>query len=177
MKRTLKLLALGIIISIGSCKKGENDPFLSLKSRDARICGTWVLKSSEATTTYSYKIGTNTVSGSNSSKFDGSLLTKVWSGGSTSISYSEEISINKDGTYQHIIISDGNKQEYKGYWNWMNDKKNKTSIFFDYLGSFRIDQLKNKEMILVTHYIDNETEANGDFDNSERMETLTYTKK
>lgn len=50
MKRyVLKLVILLLFVSsiFSSCKKGEEDPFLSFRSRDARIVGSWQLKNSE----------------------------------------------------------------------------------------------------------------------------------
>lgn len=42
MKTTIKLLlALIILIPAGSCKKGEEDPFISFRSRKKRITGRW----------------------------------------------------------------------------------------------------------------------------------------
>ena len=44
-------LALALVApAFQSCKKGEEDPFISLKSRTSRITGTWTLKSFETTT-------------------------------------------------------------------------------------------------------------------------------
>ena len=55
MKKSKKLLiiALGVVIIsplFQSCKKGEEDPFISLRSRDKRITGTWKLNKIEKTT-------------------------------------------------------------------------------------------------------------------------------
>ncbi len=46
MKKILFLLAIAIFSAtfITSCKKGEDDPFISFRSRDNRIIGVWVLK-------------------------------------------------------------------------------------------------------------------------------------
>lgn len=54
MKKQILNVALGALViassmSIQSCKKGENDPGLSLKSRKARLTGEWTLKSMEMT--------------------------------------------------------------------------------------------------------------------------------
>jgi len=55
MEKTKRLLiiALGVVMIsplFQSCKKGEEDPFLSLRSRDKRITGTWKLNKIEKTT-------------------------------------------------------------------------------------------------------------------------------
>ena len=38
-------IAVLAVALLGSCRKGESDPFLSLRSRNARITGTWDLSS------------------------------------------------------------------------------------------------------------------------------------
>ena len=61
MKNSIKLAALALVIaatSFSGCKKGENDPFLSLKSRKSRAAGEWKL--SAFTTTYTDASGTDT---------------------------------------------------------------------------------------------------------------------
>ena len=53
MKKIIFLLAVAVISAtfISSCKKGEDDPFISFRSRDSRIIGTWTLKSQTYTDT------------------------------------------------------------------------------------------------------------------------------
>lgn len=44
MKKTILMFAAaGLMIAAPSCKKGENDPFMSLSSRKARVAGDWEL--------------------------------------------------------------------------------------------------------------------------------------
>jgi hypothetical protein len=42
---------IGLTLIVGACRKGENDPLLSLKSRQARLAGEWVVSSSEVQST------------------------------------------------------------------------------------------------------------------------------
>ena len=53
---SLRLLAIAILVSslapLNGCRKGEEDPFLSLRSRKARIAGTWTATSYEEISTY-----------------------------------------------------------------------------------------------------------------------------
>ncbi len=46
MKKIFFLLAVAIFSAtfITSCKKGEDDPFISFRSRDGRIIGVWIMK-------------------------------------------------------------------------------------------------------------------------------------
>ncbi len=45
MKKIMLLLIAGTLISLPACKKGENDPFLSLASREARLAGDYTIDS------------------------------------------------------------------------------------------------------------------------------------
>lgn len=144
MKKNLLFLALAVIASstlLSSCKKGENDPFLSLKSRDARITALWKLTSAESSENNDGSIFTT--------NFDGSIMTNYFPGGFTdNYSYSLSIEIKKDGTYQSIETDDGNIETVDGRWNWLNSAKNKTSIRLDNMGTFEVNGLRSKELIL-----------------------------
>lgn len=84
MKNILIAIAASALIMpvFNSCKKGENDPMISLKSRDSRMAGEWTLSKIEQTkttdakgntinsTTYSNTLTTETTT------FDGA--TKTW---------------------------------------------------------------------------------------------------
>jgi len=107
MKKTVLMLALGgLMLATPSCKKGENDPGLSLSSRKARISGEWNVSS--------YESMWHTVDGSdswhNTETFDGSKITGTWEqtvSGTTTSGNDPDITtvslydmiINKDGTY------------------------------------------------------------------------------
>lgn len=48
MKKTILMFAAaGLMLATPSCKKGENDPFMSLSSRKARVSGEWMLSGYE----------------------------------------------------------------------------------------------------------------------------------
>lgn len=167
MKRYTLLLL--IIISLGfvfqSCKKGENDPFLSLRSRKARITGEWILKSGTTTITENDTTEVLTYDGINAvSSINGSFpLTEKWK-------------INKNSSFERIIHNNGNVFTYKGNWTFNHknkeaDIKNKEAVTFVYeyfnavyaggtgnytetysgiespATTYIIDELKNKEMI------------------------------
>lgn len=180
MKRILLILsAVGLLTTVQSCtKKGENDPFLSFKSRNSRITGTWELTAMTSTYTNTYISGGQTTITTSTTTYDGTLLTTVSGGGSNSIVYSEEVTINKDGTYHAITVDDGDTYEQQGHWWWLDDKKKKTRIAFDDdWGSFEIDQLKDKEMILTQYEVSKSTWVGGDSDEDILEVSATYTKK
>ena len=90
-KRNFKYAFVAILslTFLAACKKGENDPFLSLRTRNARITGTWKLTAQETTQTDVYGGVTEVYS----TTFDGTNLTMTDPGGSYTVSYSQTIEI------------------------------------------------------------------------------------
>lgn len=138
-----KLLTLGMIVFLATgmtgCKKGEGDPFLSLRTRTARLTGKWTLSkiASESVTTDAD--GTSTSIG----EFDGETHTTTTTnanGQTTTIGYySETYEFRKDGTYSKVRTWNDNLpdvQTTEGRWTFV--KKNKNA------------KLKNKEAIVLT---------------------------
>ena len=168
-----KLLQLGVIISLFimffSCKRSENDPFLSLRSRDKRLIGTWELNKMD---TYSYykaiyynEYDTSTYERTCTSSFSGntylsSCVDQDGDVNADTATYSQTITINKDGTFVEKITSDEESYEFSGLWTWTNNTKNKVAIqlFNYYLDIYKsdddasqffyIDKLSDKELIL-----------------------------
>lgn len=130
-----------------SCKKGENDPFIALQTRTARIANHWVAEKIErkidviytnvddidSTITQNiffennYEVNTTTIKGIT---FDTTLID------STMMLY--EIKINKDGSYVQNIIDQSNYTIETIEGNWI------------FIGKSEKDNLKNKEAILLT---------------------------
>ncbi len=124
-----------IILSTTSCKKGENDPSFSLKTRKARVTAEWKLTSGQ--------ILLETIDGSEYSSseitYDGSTTTY----GTTSTLYSEILKIERDGTFTKII-TEGETESSKitttttGVWYFISgskaqDYKNKERVAFETL--------------------------------------------
>lgn len=128
---TLLLLSAAVL---NSCKKGEEDPFLSLASRTNRLVGEWQVQSLDYTVekesstddyvaTYSYANGTKTVAYD-----DGTYYV---------YKYYDRYTFDKNGTYKRRIeFEGGDYVSIEGNWSWL--KKNKDL------------DLKNKEAILLT---------------------------
>lgn len=201
MKKTL--IALTTVIALGSivtsCKKGENDPFLSLRTRKARVVGEWKVVSS--TSEYIDVNGDKTTT-----TYDGTTETEVdydASSGLSSTSTStktEEWTFNKDNSFTYKLTTSGGTQQYDGSWTFMGKSKEgevkkkeniglrilkytstptvgvtQTSTYSgdqDYFAIYEIDQLKNKEMIIKTESIDTETYS-GTVDKSSQNSTAT----
>jgi hypothetical protein len=180
MKKALKITAIILIaiVSLQGCKKGENDPFLSLKSRDARITGTWELQSSETTDKAQVTSNNTGYIDIVTETYDGTTLTQNDNGNFSSISYTNEITIQKDGTYTTLTTANGDKSEFTGYWWWLNSKKNKSRIALDDdYDSFEIDRLTNKELVLKFSYNSVDTDSNGDVSEYTYEGSYTYEKK
>ncbi|MCF8298272.1 MAG: hypothetical protein K9J13_12065 [Saprospiraceae bacterium] len=143
-----------------SCKKGENDPFFSFRTRDARITGKWEMISSEYYYIHTYSIGQTK---STSSSFDNGKMTSTTYNSTsgtpitetTTYPYSSNLTIEKDGNYLWIFQSDTSNYEYSGAWHWLNDNKKKTLIAFDgRTYPYIVNRLTNKELILKIDFVD-----------------------
>jgi hypothetical protein len=116
------------------CKKGDDDPAISLRSRKARLTGVWTLTDANytvagknTTTTYQFDAKTG-------------IMTQTFSGGSFSYSnnytYSRTLTINKDYTYKDVEVQNGNYTvTTEGYWffapkNKDIDVRNKERVVF-----------------------------------------------
>lgn len=179
----LAFIAIAIIglTTVSSCKKGENDPFLSLKSRKSRISGEWKLVEGTSTSTSTFGGITN----SSTTTFTSTSYSE--SGGNT-FAYTEKMTIVKDGTYEVQIMDDGDSFTVKGVWFFSGkikdlDLKNKEAIVMvaqefsevGYVETYNglyggdvmiIDQLKNKEVIFKGGY----TSSGTGFTNSSTYE-------
>lgn len=165
--KTVKIALAALVItalSFEGCKKGEGDPFLSLKSRKARVAGEWKVTKGEgkdisgsATTTWTY---------------DGTTQTNTTGAFTSTDKFTDEYTFEKDGTFK-LTETDNNGSPavvttVTGTWNFtggVGDMKNKSQLLLTYLvitsgtvtttysGSdapssyMDIYQLKSKEMI------------------------------
>ena len=190
-----------------SCKKGENDPFLSLSSRKARLTGEWKLSSENSTRTNTNSTGTSTTVRT----FDGTTSSYSYtsaSGITSTSTMNEDITFEKDGTFTFVRTEtqDGETYTMTGTGNWAFIGKSKTAelknkeaislsftkftdsdgYFEEYAGthlnysSLIIEQLKSKE--IVFSFDDAGTSVNtspsGAWNNSWTGKgTTTYTKK
>lgn len=142
-------LAIATIALVGgsmtSCKKGENDPFLSLRSRKARLTGTWTISAGEMTTTTSFG-GT---SATQTTTYTATDRTVVAGGITTVYTVAENsVTIESDGTYattntETLSTVDGTSVPgttavtVTGAGNWAFMGKNKDA------------EVKNKEAIIL----------------------------
>lgn len=176
-QQTMKKILLAVIVSLSiivipSCKKGEDDPFISIRSRDARITAKWKLVNLESTSSGSTSTSTSTL--------NGSILTQTYTSpsfgsSSSTSSYSVELEINSDGTYTSTEIEDGDISTSKSTWFWLNDNNDKTSISV-YGGIYTVDRLTMKELILRDESSSTNT-SGSQTSTSSNKEVLTFEKQ
>jgi len=166
-----------VVISLSSCKKGDNDPALSLRTRKARLTGEWEMTSMSYTNAGSY---TATGALSNGTK------TETNDFGGTMVSYSYPYTMNieflKDGSFVGTETADGDVTKYEGIWAFLcgskeAELKKKEAVVLTYTkitysdGSnetinaqsypqdiWILDQLSNKK--IVTTYLNNVSSTN-----------------
>ena len=150
MKKKILIISSIVLLfaSLNSCKKGEDDPFLSLLPRTQRLAGEWTLKSAEYTK--QYKSVFDSTMQTEYYTFIDENYTKITKVGSLTVenkiySYSDKIKIDKTGKYNETVTNDGENLTYEGIWTWINKNKE--------------NGLKNKEAILLT--ITKKIEADG----------------
>lgn len=135
-KSALLFLLFVIIISGSSCKKGEDDPFISLNSRKARLQGDWRFVSGDlviGTTDINSWTRYNEVyvfTGSGYEMTSTGTVNAVVSKGTFILS----LRINKEGHFSVEEIFDGKVFEAEGNWDFnsgVSDKKSKSEVSFE----------------------------------------------
>jgi hypothetical protein len=157
-------LALGLLVS---CKKGENDPGLSFRSRDKKVVGEWSVESFE-----NYNLSQTTTTKTEIKEvYAGSTISTTNTTGTqtntavSTASYKGNLTINKDGTAQYVEVSTvgaaSTTRTYNGTWMWGDSKKNKTILYLNFNNfnsqliqsqSLIIDELRNKKIVLKDNY-------------------------
>ncbi|MGV3631196.1 MAG: hypothetical protein ACO1O6_08320 [Bacteroidota bacterium] len=200
MKNLTRLALCGVLLSVtllSSCKKGEDDPALSLRSRKARIAGEWKVTQMD----YYEMSQSNGTTETSTMTYDGTTETTVntfSTMGETStetetIIYTEKYTFKKDGTYAYARTYDsGFALNTEGTWVFLakskeNELKNREAILLsktkytsqnstvDYTGVsgdqiITIRQLKNKEMVWEDSF---STSSGSNLDSGTQKTTLT----
>ncbi len=205
IRKAFRILLLIIILSVilfsfQSCKKGENDPFFSFRSRKARLVGEWHLSSGKAI--FSGQNGNQSVT------FDGSY-------GTTSeghFTFMDKITIRKNGEFLRVTYNGDYINNQEGYWVFGSEikkegLKNKEyvelyvtkevdrmvgyGINYVYEGTkcpmyrLKLDELRNDKMVIILDGKYDMTYNPGspakstlyDYENSSEDGKMVYTKK
>ncbi|MEO9531208.1 MAG: hypothetical protein ABJG68_12210 [Crocinitomicaceae bacterium] len=172
MKKTILMFAAAtLMLATPSCKKGENDPALSLASRKARFAGTWQLTGYEASSTNTEPDGDSQTS---TSTLSGDVITNTYSSydansGSTVTTTSTvtltkaEYMIEKDGTWSsEFITTTVQTDSYTDFWG---DEITETTTTvatdistgnWSFLGKVK-DSYKSKERVVMNTLTSNYT--------------------
>jgi len=133
----MAVLMLSSVVTLNSCKKGADDPAISLRSRTARLTGKWTIS---AGTENSVSVNGGNTSTSNTT-INGTTITEVSNNTTTSGTIAYTVEFVKDGTFTMT-----RNETYNGYsdnvtltgtWNFVvggNDLKDKEAIILAYKG-------------------------------------------
>jgi hypothetical protein len=181
------LVVLAATFILPSCKKGENDPFISLKSRDARITAKWKLTKIEGTESDIQTQGAYTTNESKTVSYNGSTETSTTvttmtgfptdTQTATSI-YTFELTLDKLGVATYSSTFPPNSYTGNGSWTWGSNSKNKDVLTIElngtggsmFSGTYDIDQLKSSELLLKM-----KTEESTTSTNASETKTTDYT--
>ncbi len=162
--RSVLVLTAGIMLS-GCFGRGEDDPFFSLHTRDARLAQNWKMAEMQGTVI-------NTTDGLTTTtryEFDGSNIFITTDGSTVSYGYTYNMNIKDNGDIQSTETftdpANANQEVLTStktsFWFWSNDYKNKTTVNLDATGiladyqSYDIPRLAWSDMTLVVNFSDN----------------------
>ena len=120
MKTKLKtsiLFSLILLFIVGGCRRGEDDPRISLRSRDARLTGTWVLESATGNIDEVSNATGIPVTISSTITYSGGQWRQSGNGFSITYNYSERLSIEDDQSYLVLAERDNTEDRLEGYWS------------------------------------------------------------
>lgn len=176
MKR-LVILSMSLLmgLSFTNCKKGENDPTLSLKSRNARITGEWELSNLSGTLSQMYENGDGTIETYvQTIAYNNGMITATDNEGNIEVlSYTLDLNIGEDQNFtvssRYAFGEDFEETSVTDQWFWLDGTKKKTQIAlpgFSDVTSFgsddalSIDRLAKDELHLI---INSKNESDGSF--------------
>ena len=135
IRLSLLLLVFTSAFFLSNCKKGDEDPRISFRTRKGRLSGEWVMKSGNASQTFlsDTKPPFNQNFSFNGSKVE---LNETEASGPAIIytgAYSLAMDVKKDGTFNVRENFAGSLLEASGKWNFKSrsaDAKNKEEVEF-----------------------------------------------
>lgn len=160
------ILIAGLVLCFAGCKKGEDDPAVSLRTRKARLAGEWRLISGKASRTAEGYNESFTFDGSSMKVNVTSYYPVVYTG-----KYSLGLTIKKDGSFTFKENFAGGILDGKGVWNFNTgvgeDKKKEAVIFtidkvdhgytadnmfnrYSVNFIYKIKELRNKKLVIYS---------------------------
>ena len=130
MKKTNKFFAILMLVILASpllnsCKKGPDDPFISLRSRSGRLKGEWNLTSGTETGTEGTVTYTTT--------YNGTTATVTYGGQASSYAHTEDIQFLKGNAFTSTVLDNSQTTVCQGFWAFMSG----------------YDDIKNKECVVI----------------------------
>jgi len=106
-KQQMKKITLNLLITVmtslaifSGCKKGEGDPFLSLRSRKGRVAGEWTASAGSGTSSASTTLGSTVTTNTSSWTFDGTRrITTDEDGNKDTTNITFDYTFEKEGTF------------------------------------------------------------------------------
>lgn len=134
MKKIFKFSLIALMVApfaLTGCKKGENDPFLSVKSRKARLVGEWTVSKGEGKSTSGSTTTTWT--------YDGTTETQTTGSNTSTRTVTYSYTFEKDGSMTYVETETGtilgaaytDVSTQTGMWNFrgrVGDAKNKDAV-------------------------------------------------
>lgn len=193
----LALFLFAIMLVFNSCKKGEDDPFLSLRSRKSRVIGEWTIDTWKETSNYNstsnFGSSTDTETGTTVLDINGNNYTSstnetsVYSSGTDTYTSTmngtavASLTFENDGTFEKTIeytncnysstyISSGYSSTTTGNGN----QSIKVKGTWNFLGSVEEDY-KNKERIILNIQQEITVYNSSDIEGNTNNQTITQT--
>lgn len=189
MKKSISVIfLLFTIFSIEfvSCRKGEDDPALSLRSRKARMAGEWKMTSGKTVSTNVYTSSsttsttTTTYDGANATESNVTTTPFGTFNTDDAYAYTDAITFEKNGKFSGANVNNGITTTFEGTWNFeggVADVKKKTQLILFYTKivedgatttiegnsfqiKYEIKELRNKKLVLTN--TNKTTYSNGD---------------
>lgn len=158
-----------LLVLLVSCKKSENDPLISIYSREKRLCQDWELVETYGTFSKYDIFGQKLYVYARLTYKDSHLILKS-PDISESFDFSFNLNIGKDGNYSYVesYVRDGKDFQNEGTssWQWLDLDKEKNGILFSDLDEsllftflftkktkdFVIDRLAKKELVILEKF-------------------------
>lgn len=204
MKKTnfIYIILIGIIVIpiFNGCKKGDQDPFLSLRSRDGRLINEWKLTKIQGSIIQAHILPSPDVTTTINYSYDGAKYSEITAVDTTS----ETVKVEYTGTYSMNIKEDGtvtinevttsltNSPVTKtlssnGTWVWAAGNKKKDHLLLSFEstnfnfkmfngGLVYINRLSSKELVLKINTSDSYATGSAEYRNSSEF-TYTFEKK
>jgi len=132
------IIGLIALLVLDGCKKGENDPTISLRSRKARLTGEWEVKSA------------NWAMGDTVQSYDGTdLITTLESGEADTFQVEMSFEFTKDGDYKIETISNY-PADYQGSGMVAFSTKNTEDGVWNFAGGEDGTPAKSRLLLLTT---------------------------